>query len=183
MVTLFLVLFHDVPRIALVVLFGLVIGAACGSIGKVFSLVDTVKDHAALCESLNSLDKEEKRIKFVAYFTARIPTSHSYYFYEHNTFGEDTLLVHSGLVANDYRDWLYIPRDVRCSIAKDTLTVESDVPQTDIHWDHDFHPSILQKEKGRIRGYSRIRMLIPEMVYRKDVLYLAPMNSTWIALR
>jgi hypothetical protein len=183
MVTLFLVLLHGVPRLALVVLCGLVIGAVAGSVAKVSLLEDTVRNHGALCESLNSLDKKEKRIKYVAYFSGRIPTSHSYYFYEHNTFGEDTLLMHSGLVVGDYRDWLYIPRDVRCSIANDTLTIESNVSQTDIYWDHDFHPLILQKEKGKIRGFSRIRLLVPEMVYRKKVLYLAPMDSTWRALR
>lgn len=183
LITLLLVLLHGVPRLLMIVLLFVIINSVVGSCKKVETLGEVTEYHNVLSRSLEKIIAQDNRIQFLAYDYSRSPNGYSYYFYKHRDFGRDTLLSPSGLVAWDSKNWFNVPKDVQCKITKDTLTLSTNSPTTFLYWDEDFRPTIIDKDIGTVRAYSRIRTLVPQRLLESAVSYIAPIDSMWVVLR
>jgi hypothetical protein len=183
MVALLLVLVSRFQKSMLLIASILMVNVVYSSIEKMLIFERTITRHAVLCKSLSTFDDNSGKIKFLSYFSAEIPTSNSFYFYKHGDFGQDSLVIQSGIVACDYRDWLKSPQNISSVLNNDTLTVSSSSEETDIHWDRDFHPVIVRKETGNVRGFSRIGILISDSIDRQRTIFLAPHDTMWTVLR
>jgi hypothetical protein len=112
-----------------------------------------------------------------------LTTQHSYYFDQKGYFGIDKDIHSSGIIARDVLWSSAVPKGVIVCVVGDTIIVECHDRNTYLSEDRNYKMSVVSKELGPARGYSKIVYLNPEEkeTSRSSIIYYS--DSGWVKLK